>query len=123
MRLLVIGLVVLAGLKVWTQDRTYRAVMGEALTEAYRSHAAEVCRKMSGKGAGLQGATSETAWSLAPGARAQLGNPDVDVAMWDTNNPAWEKRYRHPSLVLSSVGERGRHCTYDVADGSVTFAP
>ena len=44
MRMVVIGLVLLAGLKVWTQDRTYRSVMGDALVEAYRERAIEVCR-------------------------------------------------------------------------------
>ena len=49
MRIVVIGLVLLAGLKVWTQDRMYRSVTGEVLIEAYRERAIEVCRKQSAK--------------------------------------------------------------------------
>ena len=123
MRMVVIGLVVLAGLKVWTQDRMYRAVMGDALTEAYRDRAIEVCSKASTKSKSITSLLAPAnAWALAPGARVQVGNADVEVAMWDTNNPAWDKRYRHPSLVLTSADERRLRCTYDLADGMVTLA-
>ena len=39
MRIIVIGFAILACIKVWTQDRMYRAIMSDALVQAYRERA------------------------------------------------------------------------------------
>ena len=88
MRFVVIILVLLASLKVWTQDRMYRSVVGEALVEAYRDRAIEVCRKQTAKTVPVASArTVADLWSVASAAEITLGASDVNVALWDTENP------------------------------------
>ncbi len=123
MRIVVIGLVLLAGLKVWTQDRMYRSVMGEALIEAYRERAVEVCRKQSTKTVRVATASGAPAlWGSGSEAEIVIGNPDIDVAIWDTQNPLWGERYQHPHLVLTRAGETPAHCAYDLRDGMATLS-
>jgi hypothetical protein len=123
MRMVVIGLVLLAGLKVWTQDRLYRSVMGEALIEAYRERAIEVCRKQSTKTVRVATAGGVTGlWGSGSEAEIIIGNPDLDIAIWDTQNPLWGERYQHPNLVLTGAGETPAHCAYDLRDGIATLS-
>jgi hypothetical protein len=119
--MLVIGLVLLAGVKVWTQDRIYRSATSEALVEAYRMRAVEVCGKQSAKMA--QAAGSANIWHAASEAEISVGNPGVDVAIWDTQNPLWDQRFRNPHLILTAAGEPNAHCAYDLHAGVVTLSP
>lgn len=119
MRMLVIGLVLLAGVKVWTQDRIYRSATSEALVEAYRMRAVEVCGKQSAKMA--QAAGSANIWHAASEAEVSIGNPGVDVAIWDTQNPLWSERFQHPNLILTAAGETRARCAYDLHDGTAMF--
>jgi hypothetical protein len=124
MRIVVIILVALASLKVWTQDRTYRSVMGEALVEAYRARAIEVCRKQTAKKAPVASAAEIAGlWSASSTAEIAIGDPDVDVAIWDTQNPLWPQRFRNPHLVLTGAGEPAAHCAYDLHAGMATLSP
>ena len=86
--------------KVWNQDRTYRTVTGEVVVEAYRERAIEVCRKQSAKTAHAAAGTKDL-WGSDTEAEVLIGNPGVDVAIWDTQNPRWEERFRHPNLILT----------------------
>jgi hypothetical protein len=120
MRMVVIGLVLLAGVKVWTQDRTYRSVMGDALVEAYRERAVEVCRKTAAKRpAAAAYPDASGAWGAGSEAHVIIGNPDLEVAIWDTENPLWAERFRNPHLILT--GGRA-HCAYDVRGGTATLS-
>ncbi len=104
----------------------YRAVMSTALIEAYRERALEVCRRQSEKPARTQAAHAAIpgAWSGTSGAEIVIGNAEIDVAIWDTENPAWSQRFRHPNLVLtSSSGTSPRRCSYDLAAGIATLSP
>ena len=121
MRIVVIGLVLLAGLKVWTQDRMYRSVTGEVLIEAYRERAIEVCRKQSAKTPDAAAGTKDL-WGSDSEAEVLIGNPGVDVAIWDTQNPRWEERFRHPNLILTGAGETQARCAYDLRDGVATLS-
>jgi len=124
MRSVVIILLLLAGLKVWTQDRMYRSVMGDALVTAYRERAVEICRKTAAKklppGAG---ATAADLWSVSSEAEVTLGDSDVDVAIWDTQNPLWTQRFRNPHLILTGAGRSRAHCAYDLHAGVATLSP
>jgi hypothetical protein len=124
MRFVVIILVLLASLKVWTQDRMYRSVVGEALVDAYRDRAIEVCRKQTAKKAPVAStrAVSEL-WSVASSAEITLGATGVDVAIWDTQNPLWQQRFRNPHLVLTGSGDSNAHCAYDLHAGVATLSP
>jgi len=124
MRFIVIVLVLLASLKVWTQDRMYRSVMGDALVSAYRDRAVEVCRKQTARKAPVAAASAVASlWSINSAAEVRLGDPDVDVAIWDTQNPLWEQRFRNPHLILTAAGEPGAHCAYDLHAGVATLSP
>jgi hypothetical protein len=124
MRFVVILLVLLASLKVWTQDRVYRSVMGDALVEAYRDRAIEVCRKQTAKQAPVISAnTVASLWNGNSGAEVTVGDPAVDVAIWDTENPLWQQRFRNPHLILTATGEPSAHCAYDLRAGIATLSP
>ena len=121
MRIVVIGLVLLAGLKVWTQDRMYRSVTGEVLIEVYRERAIEVCRKQSAKTVHTAAGTTDL-WGSDSEAEVLIGNPGLDVAIWDTQNPRWDERFRHPNLILTGAGEARARCAYDLRDGLATLS-
>ena len=124
MRFVVIILVLLASLKVWTQDRMYRSVVGEALVEAYRDRAIEVCRRETAKTVPVASAsTVSQLWSSSSAAEVTLGDGDVNVAIWDTQNPLWLQRFRNPHLVLTGTGETSAHCAYDLHAGVATLSP
>jgi hypothetical protein len=124
MRFVVIILVLLATLKVWTQDRVYRSVMDEALVDAYRERAIEVCRKQTAKTVPVASVqTISDLWSTSSAAEVTLGDSDVNVAIWDTQNPLWPQRFRNPHLVLTGTGESSAHCAYDLHAGVATLSP
>jgi hypothetical protein len=120
MRTVVFGLILLAAGKVWFQDRTYRTAMSDAVVEAYRERAIEVCRLSASKRAP---ASREivVAWGPSSAAEPVIGNPDVRVAIWDTENPLWNERYRDLQLVLTSTNTATR-CAYDVRRGAATLS-
>ena len=123
MRIFIIALVLVAGVKVWMQDHVYRSVMGEALIEAYRDRAIEVCRRLAPKRATTGSVTTAASpWGAGSEAQIVIGNADVDVAIWDTENPLWAQRFRHPQLVLSNATEARGHCAYDLQDGIATLS-
>jgi len=112
MRLLVLVLAGLAGLKVWTHDHIYRSATEEAIVNAYRDRAIEACAKDRRKDA--KGAAA----ALAPSVSLVIGRSDVDVAIWDVDNPLWAVRFKYPQLVVTQrdVGGSapGGVCTYDI---------
>lgn len=121
MRTVLFGLVLLAVGKVWFQDHTYRTAMSEAVIEAYRGRAIEVCRRNAVMRASASHGDSAPIWNPASTAEAVVGNPDVDVAIWDTQNPLWTQRFRDPQLVLTSTNSNVR-CAYDVRRGGATLS-
>ncbi|MFA5956674.1 hypothetical protein [Hyphomicrobium sp.] len=121
MRTILLGLVLLAGAKVWFQDHTYRTAMTDAVVEAYRPRAIEVCRRSALKRASGSGDAGVFAWGPASNAEAVIGNPDVSVAIWDTQNPLWSQRFRDPQLILTSMTNSGARCAYDVRQGGATL--
>ena len=124
MRFVVIILVLFAGLKVWTQDRMYRSVMGEALVDSYRQRAIEVCRRETAKTVPVASArTVSELWGASSAAEVTLGDSDVNVAIWDTQNPLWQQRFRNPHLVPTGAGESSAHCAYDLHAGIATLSP
>jgi hypothetical protein len=115
MRVLVILVAALAGLKVWTQDRLYRSIMQDALVEAYRDRATASCLKAFAR----SGVAVSSQWPVKATAEVMIGNPATDVAMWDYQNPLWDVRFRHPHVKLSAA-DAGPDCAFDVAAGLAT---
>ncbi|MDP1601983.1 MAG: hypothetical protein Q8M03_01835 [Legionella sp.] len=111
MRFIVIAFAALACLKVWTQDKLYRSAMSDALIEAYRERAQQVCSRESAK----HGAAGSGLWASA--AEITVGSKVASVMLWDYDNPLWGVRYRHPHLVLTSGGARKLTCSYDLMVG------
>lgn len=122
MRIIVVILAVLAGLKVWSQDRLYRTAMSDALVVAYRDRAAQSCLKATDPGAyarqSKSAADTTNPWratSVAP--EITIGNKTPDVAIWDVDNPMWDVRFRHPHIVLSAPSGANGDCSFDVVAG------
>lgn len=111
MRVIVIAFGCLAAFKVWTQDRMVRAAMSEALIQAYRERAQQVCARESSK----TGTAAPATWAAAP--EISIGSRVASVMVWDYDNPMWGVRYRHPHLVLTASGPRKLRCSYDLAVG------
>lgn len=113
MRALVLVLAGLAGLKVWAHDHIYRSATEDALIHAYRTHAIDACQKERRKdGRGVAAAPS---WANASAIHIVMGKRDVDVAIWDVDNPLWAVRYKYPLLVLrSDATQDSLACEYDI---------
>ncbi len=111
LRILVIFVAGLAGLKVWAQDRYYRSIMHEALISAYQDRAATTCQKEALK---TQRTKTANPWS---GPEIVIGGHHADVALWDIDNPLWDVRYRHPNLVLKTGASGDVRCSYDLTAG------
>jgi hypothetical protein len=120
MRTILLGLILLTGIKVWFQEHSYRAAMADAVVEAYRQRAIEVCRRSAMKRAGVSRDDVANTWGATSRAEAIIGNPDVNVAIWDTQNPLWTQRFRDPHLILTAAGVGGPRCAYDVREGGAT---
>ena len=113
MRFIVLAFGFLACFKVWTQDRLVRGAMSDALIQAYRERAQQVCGRESAK----FGMAASSPWSTAGAAEVTIGSDIASVMLWDYDNPLWDVRYRHPHLVLMASGPRKLRCSYDLAVG------
>lgn len=119
MRLIVIALVLLTGLKVWAQDRLHRSVLGDALVGAYRVRAIEACgRELPRTPKATAASSAKGTWNASATTDIVFGNSDVDVAIWDTENPLWSRRFRNPNLVLTAASASRTRCSYDVISGT-----
>lgn len=121
MRTILLGLFLLAGMKIWFQEHAYRAAMADAVVEAYRQRAVEVCRRSALAHVGTIADTSASKWGAASRAEAVIGNPDVTVAIWDTQNPLWTQRFRDPHLIITGAESGGLRCAYDIRQGGATI--
>jgi hypothetical protein len=119
MRLLVLALALLAGLKLWAQDTVYRSATEEALVAAYRERAAAVCQKEQQQGVrGQAGAASATNWGNAAQIKLVIGDNNLSVYVWEVDHALWNARYRNPYLVLSANDRASLVCTYDIGSGT-----
>jgi hypothetical protein len=113
MRGLVLVLVGLALLKIWTNDQIYRSATEDALINAYRSRAVDACQKERRKD--VRNPTPAISWANASTFHIIMGKRDVDVAIWDVDNPLWAVRYKYPLLVLKSGPQQDDlSCEYDI---------
>ena len=112
LRVLVVTLAVLAGAKIWSQERLYRDGAQEALIRAYRERAIAACQSAQAPGANGPLWTRPTSVDLA------IGRSSIDVHIWQVGNDRWPARYKHPHVVLTLGGESPVSvCEYDVIEG------
>jgi hypothetical protein len=122
MRAFIIFLAILAGLKVWTQDRMYRNAAGEALLAAYQSKAMAACQSLPPTDArGMPLSAGSVDWTRSETAEVIIGNPNVSVYVWQVDDALWNVRYKHP-IVRLRMGDRLTRltCDYDVTAQSAT---
>lgn len=119
-RIAVIALALLAGAKVWTQDQIYRSATEDALIAAYRAKAIETCRN-SGPPKGLANSSEAVRRKLASAfatpadTHLEIGNPDIDVSIWQVDHTAWPMRYKYPYIVLETdKTSTPARCSYDI---------
>lgn len=113
LRALVLALAVLAGAKIWTQERLYRDGAGDALIAAYRERAMAACQS-----AHVPTSSSETPlWTRPASVDLVIGRSNVDVHIWQLNSDRWPVRFKHPHVVLT-LGNGGDPpvCEYDVVE-------
>jgi hypothetical protein len=133
LRALVIVLAVLAGVKVWTQERLYREGAREALLLAYRDRAIAACQMSApdapaNRTADPIGRLSDRTvpastaslplWTRPSSVSLAIGRSSAPVSIWEINNELWPARFKHPHVVLTAK-ERLPYqvCEYDVIEG------
>ena len=116
MRAVVLILAGLAGLKVWTHDHIYRSATEDALVHAYRDSAIDACQK--GRRKDTDGKLSVN-WNNTSSIHLVIGKRDVDVAIWDVDNPLWPVRYKYPLLVLKGGDYT---CEFDMTLGTASVS-
>jgi hypothetical protein len=135
LRAFVFVLAVLAGVKVWTQERLYREGARDALLLAYRDRAIAACQMSAPDAppnaymsrapdpiARLSAAPTSTAslplWTRPSSVSLAIGRASAPVSIWEVNSELWPARFKHPHVVLTA-NDRAPHavCEYDVIEG------
>ena len=93
LRALVITLALLAGAKIWAQDRLYRDGAQEALLRAYRERAIAACQSEQIFRAGAGGPL----WTRPASVDLVIGRSNVDVRIWQLRSERWPARFKHPT--------------------------
>jgi len=120
MRIIVVILAALAGLKIYTQDQIYRTATTEALIKAYRESAITACRNSP---TATPTAAFAQLWSSASQIELRIGRDDVDVSLWQFEDDRWRSTYKQPYLVLTPA-QPGANvaCTYDITAGAARIS-
>lgn len=119
MRTLVVILAVLAGLKVWTQHSLFRAATEDALLRAYAARAVKTCqRSVKADHRGQPLGAGAIDWSKYRSAKLMIGDPTVDVSIWQVDNELWNKRFKNPYILLKiEHAHWPATCAYDIVAG------
>jgi hypothetical protein len=118
-RALVLMLAVLAGVKVWTQERLYREGAREALLLAYRERAVAACQSQAPTS--VASASEMPLWTRPASVTLSIGRSSAEVSIWEVNNALWPARFKHPHVVLTA-SDPGAVCEYDVIEGRAYLA-
>jgi len=113
MRALVLVLAVLAGVKVWTQERLYRDGAEEALLRAYRDRAIAACQSQQPARVAAADAPAPL-WTRPASVALAIGRSSAHVNIWQYDNALWPVRFRHPHVVLTTPPHAV--CEYDVIE-------
>jgi len=114
LRALVVALAVVAGAKIWAQDRLYRDGAQDALIRAYRERAIAACQSEQIFRVGADAPL----WTRPASVDLVIGRSSVDVQIWQLRSDRWPARFKHPHVVLTlGIGESAPVCEYDVIEG------
>ena len=123
MRVLMLALALLAGLKIWAQDSVYRTATEQALISAYRDRAISACQKQPARSDGLRAVAAAGAnWAHPANVELAIGNHDISVYLWEIDNPQWEARYKAPYLLIEPAGDDSLSCAYDIVTGAAAVS-
>jgi hypothetical protein len=112
LRTLVVTLAVLAGAKIFAQDRLYREGAEDALIRAYSERAKAACQSQA-----LPGPSSPL-WTRPASVDLAIGRSSADVHIWQLYDAQWPVRFKHPHVVLTAPGGGAAPvCEYDVIEG------
>ncbi|WP_072369030.1 hypothetical protein [Hyphomicrobium sp. NDB2Meth4] len=113
LRAIVLTLAVLAGAKIWVQDRLYRDGAEEALIRAYRERAIAACQSTYMPVSGI----AAPLWTRPSTVDLVIGRSNVDVRFWQLANERWPLRFKHPHVVLTLANAGAAPvCEYDVIE-------
>jgi hypothetical protein len=116
LRGLVLILAVLAGLKIWTQERLYRQGAEDALILAYRERAIAACQSQAPDSSAPVEALP--LWTQPASVAVAIGRSGVPVNVWEVGSALWSARFKHPHVVLTAAEQQSRaKCEYDVIEG------
>jgi hypothetical protein len=112
LRVLVLTLAVLAGAKIFAQERLYRDGAGDALIRAYRERAMAACQSA------YMPVSSPVLplWTRPASVDLVIGRSNVDVQIWQLGSDRWPARFKHPHVVLKLDSDGAPVCEYDVIE-------
>ena len=117
LRALVFVLALLAGLKIWAQERLYRQGAEDALILAYRERAIAACQSQA-PDAAMPADAPLPLWTRPASVDLVIGRSSAAVSVWEVGNELWPARFKHPHVVLTAAEQQWRaRCEYDVIEG------
>lgn len=120
LKIAVVVLAMLAGVKIWAHEHFYRSATREALINAYQERALLACQRWRTAASQERRASTERGGATdAPRIELVIGDSSLDVAFWDVGNPQWRARHKTPYLQVSLIaGGSESYCMYDTLTGS-----
>lgn len=119
MRKLLWLFIMMAATKYGYQDYVYRTSVGGYLVAIEKKRAISACAREAGA---EKEVASYISFENSDNITVSIGNPALDVSMWDVNNPAWSARYQRPHIVILARTEPFEiSCAYDLVDRTASI--
>jgi hypothetical protein len=122
MKLVLCILVALALGKVGAQVYIRQKSIEDTVVQAYRQHAIAACGLHDAAEAKKAGGPffDRNLAAPAPHVALAIGQPELDVRIWQTSNPAWATRFSDPFLVVTTRTDNiTTTCSYDIRNAKV----
>lgn len=122
MRAVLLGLALLAALKIWVQDTAYRTATEHALLAAYRERANTSCQSATPDAARTSPLALAIDWSRQQEATIEIGNSALAIYPWQIDHDRWMDRFRKAYLIVKAP-DAGLSCAYDLNVGKAEISP
>jgi hypothetical protein len=117
MRAFVVLLVMLALVKVGTNEYLFRAATSDVIVQAYRERAIAACQR-DNRG---QSAAAAHAWAKPASIRLVIGKSNLEVYFWQVDHALWSARFKNPYLFLTAADRPGKvYCEFDIVHGAAS---